>query len=74
MWRIYRRTRKGEDYNKEALISATTETKQYKISYEQNLTCNITNKKKFAIQAKGSDGKWTSSHWNIESPSMFIYV
>ena len=43
MWRVYRRTRKEEDYAnyKEALNAATTETRQSKRSYEQKLACNI---------------------------------
>ena len=43
MWRVYRRTRKEEDYAnyKEALNAATTEIKQSKRSYEQKLACNI---------------------------------
>ena len=38
MWRVYRRTRKDEDYAKykEALNAATTEIRQSKRSYEQN--------------------------------------
>ena len=44
MWRVYRRTRKGEDYAnyKEELNEATTEIRQSKRSYEQKLACNIT--------------------------------
>ena len=40
MWRVYRRTRKEEDYAnyKEALETATTEIRQSKRSYEQKLT------------------------------------
>ena len=43
MWRVYRRTRKDEDYAnyKEALIAATTEIRQSKRSYEQKLACNL---------------------------------
>ena len=45
MWRVYRRTRKDEDYAKykEALNAATTEIRQSKRSYEQKLACNIKN-------------------------------
>ena len=45
MWRVYRRTRKEEDYAKykEALNAATTEIRQSKRSYEQKLACNILN-------------------------------
>ena len=48
MWRVYRRTRKEEDYAKykEALKAATTEIRQYKRSYEQKLACNIKNDSK----------------------------
>ena len=48
MWRVYRRTRKEEDYAnyKEALSAATTEIRQYKRSYEQKLACNIKNDSK----------------------------
>ena len=48
MWRVYRRTRKEEDYAnyKEALNAATTEIRQYKRSYEQKLACNIKNDSK----------------------------
>ena len=43
MWRVYRHTRKEEDYAnyKEALNAATTEIRQSKRSYEQKLACNI---------------------------------
>ena len=43
MWRVYRRTRKEDDYAtyKEALNAATTEIRQSKRSYEQKLACNI---------------------------------
>ena len=48
MWRVYRRTRKEEDYAKykEALNAATTEIRQSKRSYEQKLACNIKNGRK----------------------------
>ena len=48
MWRVYRRTRKEEDYAnyKEALNAATTEIRQYKRSYEQKLICSIKNESK----------------------------
>ena len=48
MWRVYRRTRKDEDYanyNK-ALNAATTEIRKSKRSYEQKLACNIKNDSK----------------------------
>ena len=43
MWRVYRHTRKDEDYTnyKEALNAAMTEIRQSKRSYEQKLACNI---------------------------------
>ena len=48
MWRVYRHTRKDEDYGnyKEAINAATTEIRQYKRSYEQKLACNIKNDSK----------------------------
>ena len=48
MWRVYRRTRKDEDYAKykEALNAATTEIRLSKRSYEQKLACNIKNDSK----------------------------
>ena len=48
MWRVYRRTRKEEDYAnyKEALNAATTEIRQSKRRYEQKLACNIKNDSK----------------------------
>ena len=48
MWRVYRRTRKEEDYAnyKEALNAATTEIRQSKRSYEQKLACDIKNDSK----------------------------
>ena len=48
MWRVYRRTRKDEDYAKykEALNEATTEIRQSNRSYEQKLACNIKNDSK----------------------------
>ena len=48
MCRVYRRTRKDEDYSKykEALNAATTEIRQSKRSYEQKLACNIKNDSK----------------------------
>ena len=41
MWRVYRRTRKDDDYTnyKEARYAATTEISQS--SYEPKLACNI---------------------------------
>ena len=41
--RVYKRTRKDEDYAnyKEALNAATTEVRQSKGCYEQKLACNI---------------------------------
>ena len=43
MWRVYRRTRKDEDYAnyKEALNAETIEIRQSKRRYEQKLACNI---------------------------------
>ena len=43
MWRVYRRTRKDEDYAnyKEALNLATTEIRKYKRTFEQKLAGNI---------------------------------
>ena len=43
MWRVYRRTRKDEDYAnyKEAFNAATIEIRQYKRSYEHKLAWNI---------------------------------
>ena len=48
MWRVYRRTRKGEDYAnyKETLNAATTEIRQSKRICEQKLACNIKNDSK----------------------------
>ena len=48
MWRVYRHTRKEEDYAKykEALNAATTEIRQSKRNYEQKLACNIKNDSK----------------------------
>ena len=48
MWRVYRRTRKEEDYAiyKEALNAATTEIRQSKQKSEQKLACNIKNDSK----------------------------
>ena len=48
MWRVYRRTRKEEDYAnyKEALNAATTEIRRSKRSYEQKLACIIKNDSK----------------------------
>ena len=48
MWRVYRRTRKDEDYAnyKEALNAATTKIRQSKRSYEQKLAYDITNDSK----------------------------
>ena len=45
MWRVYRRTRKDEDYAnyKQALSAAATEIRQSKRSYEQKLACDIKN-------------------------------
>ena len=43
IWRVYRRTRKDEDYTnyKEALTAALNEIRQSKTSYHQKLACNI---------------------------------
>ena len=48
MWKVYRRIGNDEDYTnyKDALNVATTESIQYKRSYEKNLPCNITNDSK----------------------------
>ena len=45
MWRVYRRTRKDEDYAnyKEALNLATTEIRKSKRTFEQKLAGNIKN-------------------------------
>ena len=55
MWRVYRRTRKEEDYAKykEALNAATTEIRQSKRSYEQKLACNIKNDSKSFMHMSG---------------------
>ena len=47
-WRVYRCTRKDEDYTnyKEALNAATNEIRQSKRSYEQKLACHIKNDSK----------------------------
>ena len=43
MWRVYRRTRKDEDYinYKEAFNAITTEIRQSKRCYQKKLACNI---------------------------------
>ena len=43
MWRVYRRTRKDEDYAnyKEALNVATTKIRKYKRTFEKKFTGNI---------------------------------
>ena len=48
MWRVYRLSRKDEDYTnyKEALNAATNEIRQSKRSFEQKLVCNIKNDSK----------------------------
>ena len=48
MWRVYRHTRKDEDYAnyKEALNLATTEIRKSKRTFEQKLAVNITNDSK----------------------------
>ena len=48
MWKVYRRTRKEEDYAnyKQELNATTTEIRQSKRSYEQKLACNIKNDSK----------------------------
>ena len=48
MWRVYRRTRKDEDYAnyKEALILATTEIRKSKRTFEKKLAGNIKNDSK----------------------------
>ena len=45
MWRVYRRTKKDEDYTnyKETFNAATTEIRQSRRNYEQKLPCNIKN-------------------------------
>ena len=56
IWMVYRRTRKDEHYTnyKYALNTATTEIRQHRKSYEQTLTCNITNESKICL------GGWTT--------------
>ena len=48
MWRVYRRTKKDEDYAnyKEALNLATTEIRKYKRTFEKKLVGNIKNDSK----------------------------
>ena len=48
MWRVYKHTRKDEDYvnYKEALNAATNEIRQSKRNYEQKLACHIKNDSK----------------------------
>ena len=48
MWRVYRRTRKDEDYAnyKEALNLATNEITKYKRTFEKKLAGNIKNDSK----------------------------
>ena len=48
MWRVYRRTRKEEDYvnYKEAHNASTPEIIQYERSYEQKLACDIKHESK----------------------------
>ena len=48
MWRVYRRTRKDEDYAnyKEARNLATTEIRKSKRTFEKKLACNIKNDSK----------------------------
>ena len=55
MWRVYRRTRKDEDYAnyKEALIRATTEIRKSKRTFERKLAGNVKNdSKSFYVRSK----------------------
>ena len=81
MWRVYRRTRKEEDYAnyKEALNAATTEIRQSKRSYEQKLACNIKNdSKSFYAYARSKQnvqdkvGPLEDSAGNIISPGFLM--
>ena len=48
MWRVYRRTRKDEDYTnyKGALNAVTNEIRQSNSRYDKKLPCNINNDSK----------------------------
>ena len=65
MWRVYRRTRKEEDYAnyKDALNTATTEIKQSKRSYEQKLASNIKNYSKSFLCICQEETKRTRQGW-----------
>ena len=76
MWRVYRRTRKDEDYAnyKEALNLATTEIRKSKRTFEKKLTGNIKNdSKSFYVYARSkqkvrdNDGPLENNSGNIIS-------
>ena len=60
MWRIYRRTRKDEDYTnyKEAFNAGTTKISKSKRSYEQNFACNINNDSKSFMHTSGVNKRY----------------
>ena len=67
MWRVYRRTRKDEDYAnyKETLNLATTEIRKYKRTFEKKLTGNIKNDSKnfYAYVRVNRKFQTRSDHW-----------
>ena len=68
MWRVYRRSRKDDDYAnyKEALNLATTEIRKSKRTFEKKLADNIKNySKRFYAYIKNINRKFEirSDHW-----------
>ena len=63
MWRAYMRTRMEEDYTnyKEALNAATTEIRQSKRSYEQNLACTLKITARVFMHMSGVNKTWKTS-------------
>ena len=70
MWRVYRRTRKDEDYAnyKEALNLATTEIRKSKITFENKLAGNIKNYNKsfYAYVRRNITFDIRSDHWKTK--------
>ena len=61
MWKVYRHTRKDEDYTyKDALIAATTEIRQSKRMCEKKFACNIKNYSKRFMHMSGVNKTYKS--------------
>ena len=74
MWRVYRRTRKDEDYAnyKEALNLATTEIRKSKRTFEKNVQVIKNDSKSFYAYARSKQNfEVRSDHWKTTGKHNF---